>query len=50
SSSTAGTSSSSTITSFDFVEHASKTKVQLSEIEYLQTHPVQFDRFIKAVR
>ncbi|KAH9313222.1 hypothetical protein KI387_028257, partial [Taxus chinensis] len=29
--------------------HASKTKVQLSEIEYLQTHPSQFHRFIKEV-
>ena len=49
SSSISRTSSSLTITPFEFLEHARKTKFQLLKIEYLQTHPAQFNRFINAV-
>lgn len=41
---------SSTYQPFDIIDHAKKTKIQMSEVEYLQSNPDQFDRLVKFVK
>lgn len=35
---------------FDITDHARKTKIQMSKVEYLQANPGQFDRLVKFVK